>query len=289
MDFKEELENIKVIIDKELKDILKHKDLHQRKVLDAIEYSLFTGGKRLRPILAIKSYEIFGKDTSEIMPFALGIEMIHTYSLIHDDLPAMDNDSYRRGKLTNHVVFGDAIAILAGDGLLNLSYEVMSDFIYENAKNLNDYEKYNKAIREIGKYSGIYGMIGGQVVDLTVNLLDITEEKLLFMYRAKTAALIQSALVAGAIIGEAMDEEIELMRDFGLNLGMAYQIRDDILDIHKDSNAEKVTYLTFFDEISAKYAVEEYSNAAMENLNKLSKRDTSFFKNLTKKLMGRNR
>lgn len=289
MDYKEEMKNVKLAIDKELKDILKYKDLHQKKVLEAIEYSLFTGGKRLRPILAIKSYEIFGKDKIEIMPFALGIEMIHTYSLIHDDLPAMDNDRYRRGKLTNHVVFGEALAILAGDGLLNLSYEVMSDFIYENAKNLNDYKKYNKAMMEIGKYSGIFGMIGGQVVDLTVNLKNVTEEKLLFMYRAKTAALIQSALVIGAIIGEATEEETELMRDFGLNLGMAYQIRDDILDIHKDSNAKKVTYLTFFDEKSANLAVEEYSNAAMENLNKLSKRDTDFFEYLTKKLMGRNR
>ncbi len=286
MGLNEELQRTKKQIDEALKGILIEKELYQKKVLEAIEYSLFTGGKRLRPVMAIKSYEMFGSDMTEIMPFAIGIEMIHTYSLIHDDLPAMDNDDFRRGMPTNHRIFGDAIAILAGDGLLNLSHEVILDFINNNARNTDDFRRYNKALWEISRYSGVYGMIGGQVVDLSSKAID--EDELLFMYKAKTAALIQSALVSGALVGEANPDEIEHMRNFGLNLGLAYQIRDDILDMDKDKGIEKITYLTFFNKKKAETAIEEYSEKAMEELNKLSNRDTRFFVDLTKKLIDRN-
>lgn len=286
MGLNEELQRTKKQIDEALKGILIEKELYQKKVLEAIEYSLFTGGKRLRPVMAIKSYEMFGSDMTEIMPFAIGIEMIHTYSLIHDDLPAMDNDDFRRGMPTNHRIFGDAIAILAGDGLLNLSHEVILDFINNNARNTDDFRRYNKALWEISRYSGVYGMIGGQVVDLSSKAID--EDELLFMYKAKTAALIQSALVSGALVGEANSDEIEHMRNFGLNLGLAYQIRDDILDMDKDKGIEKITYLTFFNKKKAETAIEEYSEKAMEELNKLSNRDTRFFVDLTKKLIDRN-
>ncbi|MFA7411568.1 MAG: polyprenyl synthetase family protein [Tissierellaceae bacterium] len=286
MGLNEELQRTKKQIDEALKGILIEKELYQKKVLEAIEYSLFTGGKRLRPVMAIKSYEMFGSDMTEIMPFAIGIEMIHTYSLIHDDLPAMDNDDFRRGMPTNHRIFGDAIAILAGDGLLNLSHEVILDFINNNARDADDFRKYNKALWEISRYSGVYGMIGGQVVDLSSKAID--EDELLFMYKAKTAALIQSALVSGALVGEANSDEIEHMRNFGLNLGLAYQIRDDILDMDKDKGIEKITYLTFFNKKKAETAIEEYSEKAMEELNKLSNRDTRFFIDLTKKLIDRN-
>ncbi|MFA5576990.1 MAG: polyprenyl synthetase family protein [Tissierellaceae bacterium] len=286
MGLNEELQRTKKQIDEALKGILIEKELYQKKVLEAIEYSLFTGGKRLRPVMAIKSYEMFGSDMTEIMPFAIGIEMIHTYSLIHDDLPAMDNDDFRRGMPTNHRIFGDAIAILAGDGLLNLSHEVILDFINNNARNTDDFRRYNKALWEISRYSGVYGMIGGQVVDLSSKAID--EDELLFMYKAKTAALIQSALVSGALVGEANPDEIEHMRNFGLNLGLAYQIRDDILDMDKDKGIEKITYLTFFNKKMAETAIEEYSEKAMEELNKLSNRDTRFFVDLTKKLIDRN-
>lgn len=287
MNFNEELERIKSLIDSELRKIVQNKDCFQRRILESMEYSLFTGGKRLRPVMAIKSYEMFNNNIDEIIPFAIAIEMIHTYSLIHDDLPAMDNDDFRRGKPTNHKVFGDAMAILAGDGLLNLAFETALDFIDNNAKDMNDYKKYTRALKEISKYSGIYGMIGGQVVDLLLSHDTVTNEKLLFMYTAKTAALIQSALVSGAIIGGANDEEIELIRNFGLNLGLAYQIRDDILDIDKDSNIKKLTYLTFYDINKGKEAVEKYSNNAISCLKKLSNRDTEFFETLTRKLIDR--
>ncbi|NLV88619.1 MAG: polyprenyl synthetase family protein [Tissierellia bacterium] len=287
MNFNEELDKVISLIDLELKKIVENKDCFQRRIIESIEYSLFTGGKRLRPIMAIKSYEMFNNQVREIIPFAIGIEMIHTYSLIHDDLPAMDDDDFRRGKPTNHKVFGDAMAILAGDGLLNLSFETILDFIDSHAKDIKDYKKYTRALKEISKYSGIYGMIGGQVVDLLLSHDSVTEEKLIFMYKAKTAALIQSALVSGAIVGEADEEEIQHMRDFGLNLGLAYQIRDDILDKEKDSHIKKLTFLSFYDINKGRLAVEEYSNNAIKSLKKLKNRDTEFFEVLTKKLIAR--
>ncbi|NLK44683.1 MAG: polyprenyl synthetase family protein [Tissierellia bacterium] len=287
MNFNDELDRVISLIDDELKKIVHNKDCFQKRILESIEYSLFTGGKRLRPIMAIKSYEIFNNQISEIMPFAVGIEMIHTYSLIHDDLPAMDNDDFRRGKPTNHKVFGDAMAILAGDGLLNLAFETILDFIDNYSKDIKDYKKYTRALKEISKYSGVYGMIGGQVVDLLLGHDTVTEEKLIFMYKAKTAALIQSALVSGAIVGEASEEEIQHMRDFGLNLGLAYQIRDDILDKDKDSNIKKLTFLSFYDINKGRSAVEEYSNKAINSLKKLKNRDTEFFEVLTSKLIDR--
>ena len=289
MDLNSELKRVNSIIDIELKNKLKDEDIYQKRIVEVIDYSLFTGGKRLRPIMAIKSYELFKDSIEEILPYAMAIEMIHTYSLIHDDLPSMDDDDFRRGKPTSHKVFGEAMAILAGDGLLNLAFETMADHIDKNAKTLEDYKKHTRAFKEISKYSGIYGMIGGQVVDLLATHSTMSEEKLLFMYETKTAALIRSALVSGAIIGDASDVEIEAMRDFGLNLGLAYQIRDDILDINKDKSIKKLTYLSFHNLDRAKIAVEEYSNRAMDSLKELSNRNIDFFVALTGDLMSRNK
>lgn len=289
MDLNNELKRVNSIIDQELKNIFRNKELYQKRIIEAIDYSLFTGGKRLRPIMAIKSYELFNEDIKEILPYGMAIEMIHTYSLIHDDLPSMDDDDFRRGKPTSHKVFGEAMAILAGDGLLNLAFETISNYIDENAKTLEDFKRHTKALKEISKYSGVYGMIGGQVVDLLATHSTMSEEKLLFMYKTKTAALIQSALVTGAIIGGASEIEIEAMRDFGLNLGLAYQIRDDILDINQDSSIKKLTYLSFHDLDRAKIAVEEYSNKAMSALKVLSNRNIDFFVALTEELIDRDK
>ncbi|MBU5426657.1 polyprenyl synthetase family protein [Tissierella pigra] len=289
MDLNNELKRINSVIDMEFKNIFKDKDVYQKRIIETIDYSLFTGGKRLRPIMAIKSYELFKDDIEEILPYAVAIEMIHTYSLIHDDLPSMDDDDFRRGKPTSHKVFGEAMAILAGDGLLNLAFETMADHIDKKAKTIEDYKKYTKAFKEISGYSGIYGMIGGQVVDLLATHNTMSEEKLLFMYKTKTAALIQSALVTGAIIGEASDIEVEAMREFGLNLGLAYQIRDDILDINQDKIIKKLTYLSFHDLDRAKIAVEEYSNKAMNSLKGLNNRNTDFFVALTEELISRDK
>ncbi len=164
----EEIKNTGRIMDEILEKYMNRNSIYREKILESMKYSLFTGGKRLRPIMAIKTFEIFNNNIKLILPYAAAIEMIHTYSLIHDDLPAMDDDDYRRGKPTNHKVFGEAMAILAGDALLNLAFEIMSKDVLENSMSLEDYKRKNRAINEIANYSGINGMIGGQVVDLLV-------------------------------------------------------------------------------------------------------------------------
>ena len=288
MDLTKEMKDSIEIIDKEFTTILKDKKGYQDMIFKSIDYSLFTGGKRLRPIMTLKSCEMFKEDISDAIPHALAIEMIHTYSLIHDDLPSMDDDDFRRGKPTNHMVFGEAMAILSGDGLLNLAFETITNYAIDNSTTLNGYKKHMLALKEISRYSGIEGMIGGQVVDLLSNYDTMTEEKLLFMYKTKTAALIQAALVSGAIMGDASEEEIEIMREFGFNLGIAYQIRDDILDKEEDIEIEKLTYLSFHDLEKSKSDIKHYSNKALESLKKLNGKDTSFLKLLTDGLIKRN-
>lgn len=283
----ETIESTKHMIDEGLMDLFRDKTGYQDKIFESIKYSLFTGGKRLRPILLLKSYEVFGGNCREALPFALAIELIHTYSLIHDDLPAMDDDDFRRGKLTNHKVYGEAIAILSGDGLLNLAFETMIDHTLKNSETIEGYKRHIKAIDEIGKYSGIYGMIGGQVIDLLSNDISMDEDKLIFMYKCKTAALIQASVVAGAILGKGTDDEIENMREFGLNLGLAYQIKDDILDEKEDNIINKVTYLSFNDREAAINKIDELSRKAMERLEFYEYRNTEFLKKLTKKLITR--
>ena len=288
MDFSKELKDSMEIIDMELKKVLHDKKGYQDKIFKSIDYSLFTGGKRLRPIMTLKSCQIFKANIADAIPHALAIEMIHTYSLIHDDLPSMDDDDFRRGKPTNHMVFGEAMAILSGDGLLNLAFETITDYAINNSRTMEDYKKHMKGLKEISKYSGVEGMIGGQVVDLLSNHETMTEEKLLFMYKTKTAALIQAALVSGAIMGDASEEEIEIVREFGFNLGVAYQIRDDILDIKEDKSIDKLTYLSFHDLEKSKKDVDLYSNRAVECLKRLSGKDTKFLELLTEELINRN-
>ena len=281
------IEETKGVIDQELEKALKNKAGYQEKIFEAMNYSLFTGGKRLRPILLLKSCEMFSETYEEAIPFALAIEMIHTYSLIHDDLPSMDNDDFRRGKLTNHKVFGEAIAILAGDGLLTLAFETMTQYTLKSSNTADDYKKHVRAMDEIGKYSGIYGMIGGQVVDLLSNDISMDEDKLLFMYKCKTAALIQASVVSGAILGGANEEEIENIRSFGLYLGLAYQIRDDILDEKEDKFINKVTYVTYNDILEARNKVDDLSKKATKILSTYENKDTKFFKTLTEDLITR--
>ena len=281
------IEEVRRVVDQELKELLKGKVGYQGKILESINYSLFTGGKRIRPILLLKSCEVFSGDYKQAIPFALAIEMIHTYSLIHDDLPSMDDDDFRRGKLTNHKVFGEAIAILAGDGLLNLAFETMISHTLKNSYTIEEYNRHIRAIDEIGRYSGIHGMIGGQVVDLLSNDISMDEDKLLFMYKCKTAALIQASVVAGAILGGGIDEEIENMRQFGLYLGLAYQIRDDILDEKEDRKINKVTYLRYNNIVEAETKVDKLSKKAIEILSFYKGKDVDFFKKLTKELTGR--
>ncbi len=236
---------------------------------EPMHYSLFADGKRLRPILMIGAYELFdGNNINNIMPFACAIEMIHTYSLIHDDLPAMDNDDYRRGKLTNHKVYGEGMAILAGDALLNLAFEIMIGETIHN-KNIKGLE----AMQAIAYASGIFGMIGGQVKDLESENKQIDKSTLDFIHENKTAKMIQASLKVGAILASGTKEQIQNLSIAGYNLGMAFQIQDDILDITGDENYlgkpinsdlknEKSTFVSLYGLSEAKLYVEKYSNEA---------------------------
>lgn len=282
MNTDKELEKCIGIIDDGLKQALKLDNEYGEAILESIDYSLFTGGKRIRPIIALKSYDIFTskKNYEPVLPFAMAIEMIHTYSLIHDDLPSMDNDDIRRGKPTNHKVYGEAMAILAGDGLLNLAFETILNS-FTDLQDIGEYKKKILAARNIANYSGIQGMIGGQVVDLHSEKQGISEDELLYMYRSKTAALIKAATVSGAILAGANEDEIETMREFGYCLGMAYQIRDDILDLEEDKEIDKLTYLSYFGLEKGKKDLQCFSHRAKEQLDLLKDRDVDFFIKLT--------
>lgn len=236
-------------------------------IYEAMSYSYFAGGKRLRPLLMLTAAKIFDGEEEEVYPFAAALEMIHTYSLIHDDLPAMDNDDYRRGKLTNHKVYGEDMAILAGDGLLNLAYETMSVACLKTVK----YEQI-KAMHVIAESAGTQGMIGGQVVDILSEGQEISIEQLTYIHEKKTSKLIQAAVIAGATLAGASEKDIRNMEEFGLKLGLAFQIQDDILDvtstieqlgkpIGSDEKNEKKTYVTM---VGLEPAMEKVHSLTME-------------------------
>lgn len=231
MNFKSDLKERKNIVDNAIEEFFKNKEGLQRTVIESMEYSMKAGGKRLRPVLLLEVCKMVGGNTKDAMPFALAMEMIHTYSLIHDDLPAMDNDDYRRGKPTNHKVYGEGIAILAGDGLLNLAFETMLEKINNNP---DFFDRGIRAMRLISRASGINGMIGGQVVDLESEGKKIDIETLDFIHHNKTSALIEASINAGAIIGGATEDQYRNLEIYGKSIGLAFQIVDDILDVIGD-------------------------------------------------------
>ncbi len=223
--------------------------VYPEKIYEAMRYSLLAGGKRLRPILCLATCEMAGGTLEVAMPTACALEMIHTMSLIHDDLPAMDNDDYRRGKLTNHKVYGEDIAILAGDGLLAYAFE----FVATNTPNVPA-ERVLQVVARLGRAVGAAGLVGGQVVDLeSEGKLDVSLETLNFIHNHKTAALLEASVVCGGILAGMPGEDLHRLSRFSQNIGLAFQIIDDILDITstqeqlgktagKDLQAQKVTY-----------------------------------------------
>lgn len=235
MNFELWLNNKVNIVEKALKDNFTKNDNKQKLIYDSMEYSLFAGGKRLRPVIMLGAYEMFTGNYKNVLPFACAMEMIHTYSLIHDDLPAMDNDDYRRGRLSNHKKFGEATAILAGDGLLNMAFEIM---LRESLELDIDKKLLVKAMSIIADSSGTEGMIGGQVVDMfcedSINNID----DLKYLQKHKTGAIIKSSAIVGGLLGGATDIELKEIEKFAENLGLAFQIQDDILDV--EGNAEKL-------------------------------------------------
>ena len=277
-DIKEYLE----LIDHCLREAVKAGNPYEKDLEETMEYSLFTGGKRLRPLMTLKAYEMYDSYIHNAMPYALAIEMIHTYSLIHDDLPAMDDDDFRRGKATCHKKFGEAMAILTGDSLLNLAYQTL----LKTALSCKD----NRAVRagyEIAKASGHSGMIGGQVLDIKGEDEKMSEEDLFQMYRGKTAALIQASILSGAIAGGGSDGDIEALRAFGEKLGIAYQLQDDLLDLQEDSEIQKSTYLSFYGQEETMEMILAMSDEAISILKGLDHLDTRFFQDLTLELIHR--
>ena len=254
-------------------------------VRNAMEYALMAGGKRIRPQLLLLTYDAFqiknGQDADPItrevpLAFASALEMIHTYSLIHDDLPAMDDDSLRRGRPTVHVAFGEDIAILAGDGLLNYAYEVASlpfDWIPGNSR-------IERAVRILAVKPGLFGMLGGQTADVTLAGTKLTDEQLEYIYANKTAALLECAMQIGAVLGGASAEEVEIVRKAAYDVGIAFQVQDDILDmtgtaeelgkeVGQDERNEKTTYVTLHGMDAAEAYVQEKTDAAVEALSGL--------------------
>lgn len=224
----------------------------QKTVLDAMAYSVLAGGKRLRPIMMMESYRIFGGSEKVVQPFMAAIEMIHTYSLVHDDLPAMDNDKYRRGKLTTHAKYGEAMGILAGDGLLTYAFETAGAAFSMT----EDAARVGHAMLVLAEKAGIYGMLGGQVIDVeSEGKPGMTLEKIMQIHTLKTAALIEAACMIGAILAGASEFQVGQMERIARNVGIAFQIQDDILDvtstqevlgkpIGSDARNEKTTYVT---------------------------------------------
>jgi len=230
MEFNSSLKERASHIENILKEYMPKEEGYQKTVIEAMNYSLSAGGKRLRPILTLEACKIVGGTEEDAIPFAVAIEMIHTYSLIHDDLPALDNDDLRRGRPTNHKVYGEAMGILAGDALLNYAFEIM----LKGSLGKNNPEKYLSAVYEVARHAGIYGMIGGQVVDVESEDKQIGKEKLDYIHNNKTAAMIIGCMRAGAIVGGADQVELESVTNYAKNIGLSFQIVDDILDIVGD-------------------------------------------------------
>ncbi|GAA0091642.1 MULTISPECIES: polyprenyl synthetase family protein [Paraclostridium] len=293
MNFKEELKNRVVNIEDLLNEYMPKVEGYQKTIFDSMNYSLKAGGKRLRPILTLEACKLVGGNEKDAYPFAVAIEMIHTYSLIHDDLPALDNDDLRRGRKTNHKVYGEAMAILAGDGLLNYAYEIM----LRESLSKGEPEKYLKAINEIAKASGIYGMIGGQVVDIESEGKSIDMEKLDFIHMNKTAAIIIGCMRAGAIIGGASEEELENVTKYAKNIGLSFQIVDDILDIvgdeaklgkkvGSDIDNEKSTYPSLIGLEKSKETANKLIAEAKMSIDYINK-DSEFLNNLADYIVDR--
>ena len=294
MNFKEEYEAKKGQIEEILKEYLPPKEEYQKIIMEAMEYSLMAGGKRLRPMLMKESYALFGGEGEIIEPFMAAIEMIHTYSLVHDDLPAMDNDEYRRGRKTTHVVYGEDMGILAGDALLNYAFETACrafDIAPEESGRIG------QALKILAGKAGIYGMIGGQVVDVKESGHILTGEMLDFIYRLKTGALIESSMMIGAVLAGAGAEDTEKMGQIARGIGLAFQIQDDILDVtsttevlgkpvHSDEKNEKTTYVTWKGLEGSRQEVARMTEEAVRTLRTIQP-DGGFLEELLKSLVYR--
>jgi len=260
------LEERRALINEALKKSLPPRDVPPQKLHQAMHYSLFAGGKRLRPILVLAAGEALGSPLEPLLPAACAVELLHTYTLIHDDLPAMDDDDYRRGLPTCHKVFGEAVAILAGDALLTQAFLILSQAGYPP-------ERVVRAVKELALAAGSLGLVGGQAVDLEAEGQEVPLETVDFIYRNKTASLIRASLLLGGILGGGGEEQLQILSEYGQNLGMAFQITDDLLDIEGDFHQlgketgrdilrKKATYPALLGVEGAKEKAREYCQRA---------------------------
>lgn len=293
MDFELELKNRVHEVEAIITDYLPEEVGPQATVLKAMNYSVQAGGKRLRPLLILETYRLFGGSGKTVEPFMAAMEMIHSYSLVHDDLPALDNDEYRRGKKSTHAAFGEAMGILAGDALLN--------YAFETAVKAFDFETEGKRVAEalkiLARKAGIYGMIGGQTVDVESEGKHLSMELLTFIHKNKTGALIEAAMMIGAVLAGADEASVKTMEVIAGKIGMAFQIRDDILDvtgtqeeigkpIGSDAKNEKVTWVSMYGLENAEHEVETLSVDAVRLLETLPN-ENLFLKQLLISLTGR--
>ena len=278
MNFQDELTKRTDEIEKGIREFLPKEEGFAKSMAQAMNYSMLAGGKCLRPLLMQETYRLFGGKEKVIWPFMTGMEMIHTHSLIHDDLPALDNDDYRRGRLTTHKVYGEAMGILSGVALLNYAYETMLLAFERTAYP----ERVIRGLSVMAEKTGIHGMLGGQSVDVENDGTPLTKEMLDYIYRNKTSALIEAAMMTGAILAGADENSVAIIEEAAGKIGLAFQIQDDILDVtsteeelgkpvHSDEKNNKVTYVTLFGIEEASRQVKELSEDAVSLLKGLNK------------------
>lgn len=300
MNFKEELEQKTEEIEAVIADVLPREEGYQKNVLKAMNYSVTAGGKRLRPMLMSESTALFcnAQDVRALPMFMAALEMIHNYSLVHDDLPAMDNDEYRRGRKTTHVVYGEGMAVLAGDGLLNYAFETAVK-AFDECRTAEEYRRIAVSVQILARKAGIYGMIGGQSADLDAEKLGdaVTDEMLLFIHEHKTAALIQAAMMIGASLAGADQNDVARLEKCAYNIGLAFQIQDDVLDvtsslevlgkpIGSDEKNHKLTYVALHGLEESKKQVEALSREAIGILASFPRRNL-FLEELVEQLIYR--
>lgn len=298
MNFKEELTQKTEQMEMVLKQYLPKEEGYAKTVIEAMNYSISAGGKRLRPMLMWETAALFGGALECIRPFMAALEMIHNYSLVHDDLPSMDNDEYRRGRKTTHVVYGEGMAVLAGDGLLNYAFETAAS-AFDLASGPEECRVIGKAMQILAGKAGIYGMIGGQCADLNAEEMgeQVSEEMLMYIHEHKTAALIQCAMMIGAVLAGASEEETALVEKCAYNIGIAFQIQDDILDVTgsqevlgkpvgSDAKNHKLTYVSMHGLKESAEKVEELSKEAIAILASFPQRNF-FLEQLVEQLIYR--
>ena len=296
VNFQDELKKRTEEIEAVLKSCLPKEEGFAKTMAQAMNYSVLAGGKRLRPMLILETSRMFGGEDKLAYPFMAAMEMIHTHSLVHDDLPALDNDDYRRGRLTTHKVYGEAMGVLSGVALLNYAYEVMLT-AFDLAEDEKARARVIKALKVMSRKTGLYGMLGGQSVDVENDGKPMSREMIDYIYENKTSALIEGSMMAGAILGDASAEEVAVVEKAASCIGLAFQIQDDILDvtstaeelgkpIRSDEKNHKTTYVTLMGIDKASQQVAELSEEAVKLLEGLNKKNEFLF-TLVKELVGR--